>query len=305
VETKEEESTENAIVGLAATPDGICFAATQTGLLTSNDFGETWKSAFASFPDAGSVPVTAVALSSAFDSNGILFAAVPGGIGRSTDRGEHWEFVALPLPIQIISAFAISPDFARDRIIIASTTDDGVLRSEDGGMTWQAWNFGLLDHNVLSLAISPGFPRDHTILAGTSSGLFRSANSGKSWQAIDLDCGFVEITDLVSFSDLTFFAIADESSLYRSTNLGQTWTNIAMPSATLQTIAVGQDVIVAVTDEAILRSHDLGESWEKMAPNRDSVTAATLIGDLRLLIGTAAGEFRKVGLIAPGANSRR
>src|SRR3954447_15404463 len=138
----DEESTENAIVGLAATPDGICFAATQTGLLKSNDFGETWESGFASLPNAGSVPVTAVALCSRVDSDGMLFAAIPGGIGRSSDQGEHWDFVALPLPIQIISALAASPNFDRDRIAFASTTDDGVLRSEDGGTTWQAWSFG-------------------------------------------------------------------------------------------------------------------------------------------------------------------
>jgi photosystem II stability/assembly factor-like uncharacterized protein len=302
--TKDEEPTENAIVGLAATPDGKCFAATQTGLLKSNDFGDTWESAFASLADAGSIPVTAVALSPSFDLDGTLFAAIPGGIGRSSDQGEQWDFVALPLPIQIISAFAISPDFTHDRIIFASTTDDGVLRSEDGGVSWQAWNFGLLDHNVLSLAISPDFARDRTILAGTSSGLFRSVNSGKSWQTIDLDRGFAEIIGLVSYADSSFVAIADESALYRSTDLSQTWTRLDTPSETIQTITASADSIVVVTDEAILRSCDLGESWETIAPNPDSVTAATLIGDHHLLIGTASGELQMDGLATPGVTSR-
>ena len=289
--TTEEDSTENAIVGLAAAPDGICFAATQTGLLKSSDFGETWESAFASLPEAENIPVTAVALSSSVGTDGTLFAAIPGGIGRSRNRGEQWDFVALPLPIQIISAFAISPDFGRDRVIFAGTTDDGVLRSEDGGITWQAWNFGLLDHNVLSLAISPSFARDCTIMAGTSSGLFCSTNSGKSWQAIEFDCGFAEITGLVNNSDSSYLAIADESSCYRSIDFGETWTSINAPSKFIQTITSDSDFIVITTDEAIFRSKDLGESWQKIAPNHDSITSATLIDDHRLLIGTASGEF--------------
>ncbi len=128
MELKDVDPIENAIVGLTASPDGICFAATHTGVLKSSDFGHTWESAFASLTRRRGVPVTAVALSSRFNADGTLFAAIPGGIGRSSDHGEHWDFIALPLPIQIISAFAISPDFAHDRIIFASTTDDGVLR---------------------------------------------------------------------------------------------------------------------------------------------------------------------------------
>jgi photosystem II stability/assembly factor-like uncharacterized protein len=301
VETQKDEAiTENAIVGLAAAPDGICFSATQTGLLKSNDFGETWDSAFASLPASESIPVTAVALSPSFDADGTVFAAIPGGIGRSRDRGEQWEFVALPLPIQIISAFAISPDFAHDHIVFASTTDDGVLRSEDGSLTWQAWNFGLLDHNVLSLAISPSFAVDRTILAGTSTGSFRSTNAGKSWQAIELDRGFAEITSLVSASNSTYFAIADDSSLYRSTDSGSTWTDMHVSATTIKTITPGPDFIVITTDETVLRSKDLGESWERIAPSHDSNTSATLIDDHRMLIGTASGEFRNIGLSAHG-----
>ena len=282
------ETMENAIVGLASTPDGIYFAATQTGLLKSSDFGENWESAFDSLAGGGSVPVTAVALSPSIE----LFAAIPGGIGRSSDRGEQWKFVALPLPIQIISAFAISPDFAHDRTIFAATTDDGVLRSEDGGMTWQAWNFGLLDHNVHSLAISQGFAHDRTIIAGTSSGLYCSTNRGKSWTASDLNCGFAEITSLASISDSSYVAIADEASLYRSTDFGQAWMNINVPASSIQTVNAGRNIIVITTDEAILRSDDQGESWEVIAQHTDSITAAALIDEHRVLIGTAAGELQ-------------
>ena len=299
---KEEDTTENAIVDLAAAPNGICFAATQTGLMKSNDFGETWSSAFASLPASESIPVTAVGLSPSFETDETLFAAIPGGIGRSRDRGEQWDFAALPRPIQIISTLAISPDFARDRIFFAGTTDDGVLRSDDGGMTWQAWNFGLLDHNVLSLALSPGFALDRTILAGTSSGLFRSANSGKSWQAIELDGGFAEITGLVSASNSTLFAIVDESSLYRSTDSGSTWTNMHAPATSIQTITTGQDFIVIATDDLILHSHDQGESWQAITRHTNSITAAALFGNRRLLLGTATGEFRLVGLSESGGD---
>ena len=56
----DHESLDNAIVALAASPEGICFAASQQGLGISRDGGATWQPAM---PEAEGIAVTALALS--------------------------------------------------------------------------------------------------------------------------------------------------------------------------------------------------------------------------------------------------
>ena len=53
----EPESIDNAIVALAASPDGVCLAASQQGLRISCDAGATWQPALT---EAEGIAVTAV-----------------------------------------------------------------------------------------------------------------------------------------------------------------------------------------------------------------------------------------------------
>ena len=200
----------------------------------------------------------------------------------------------MPLPLQIISQLAFSPDFAVDQAIFAATTDDGILRSEDGGKTWQAWNFGLLDHNVLSLAISAGFTCDHTLIAGTTTGVFRSTNAGKSWRAINLDRGYAEITALTTLTDGTMFAATDEAALHRSTDSGETWSEITVPSESIVAIATENDSIAFAAEDAVYTSTDDGTTWERRGTSESAISAITFINPTTLLIGATTGAVTTI-----------
>ena len=194
-----EELQTDLVYALATTPDlDIWFAARATGLYRSIDDGASWDALYASLEVEGSLPTTSVVLAPNYDGEAhrSLFSGVPGGVLRSTDGGETWFVTILDSPPPAVSALVISPNFVRDGVLIAATTEDGIFRSANRGSNWSRWNFGLLDLNVYSLAISPDFAEDETLYAGVESGIFRSTNGGRAWREVDLSIGFEPVISL-------------------------------------------------------------------------------------------------------------
>ncbi|RPJ38878.1 MAG: hypothetical protein EHM21_16270 [Chloroflexi bacterium] len=221
----ETQDTIYAISGAASQ----LFAARASGLYRSSDGGQTWQYAYRALLGDQPLPTLSVALSPAFAADGTLLAGTAGAVLISPDRGETWQVVQFEPPPPVVSGIAFSPNFAQDGAAFLVTMEDGVYCSTDRGQTWMNWNFGLLDANGLCLAVSPGYAQDRTVLVGTSTGLFRSENGGRSWQGLPLPCGFVSITSL-AFSpaypqDGCLFAGTEASGLFRSTDRGQTWTS--------------------------------------------------------------------------------
>jgi len=124
---------------------------------------------------------------------------VPGGLYVSRDSARSWSKID-SLPLFTVSEIALGPDGA----IYASggygTTssgykiDDGggVYRSRDGGQTWEqivkaicASNVAVSPHNpdLIYCAIDMGWPTSEPNT--WSSGVWRSADGGKTWRRIN------------------------------------------------------------------------------------------------------------------------
>jgi len=168
---------------LALRPSGLC---------RSDDAGASWQTLLSNEQLASKLARLIVSPDFAHDQR--LIVGGQPGIWWSQDGGRSWQPSEIELPLPSITDFAISPDFKRDQTAFAASTADGVLVSYTGGRRWARWNIGLFDHRVLSLAISPNFAHDRTLYAGTSSGLFRSNNSGRSWQEVTTPLGETAIT---------------------------------------------------------------------------------------------------------------
>ena len=183
------QPTPDPVYALAPSPnfaeDQIVFAARGSGLYSSSDGGQHWESALASLELTSPLAISCVALAPNFAEMPHVFAAGPGGILRSRDGGQTWAITMFPTPAPLITGLAISPNYADDGTLFASTLDDGVFRSLNRGVDWGAWNFGLFDWHILSVAISPNFAEDKNIYLGTESGIFRSRNGGMGWQELD------------------------------------------------------------------------------------------------------------------------
>ncbi len=306
---------QDIVYDLAISPDfeqGVCFAARLSGLYRSDDGGVTWNFAFDSLELTEQLPATAVVLSPDFENDHTVFAGAPGGILHSVDGGQTWYVAMLPSPPPPVSTLAVSPNFRRDGILLAGTTEAGVYRSADRGSRWVAWNFGLLDLNVIAMALSPNFANDETIYVGTESGIFRSTNGGRAWKEVDLPGGFEPILSLAlspNFAeDEVVFAGTETKGLFYSADRGKTWTGLGGDVITeaVNTIVLSpeypakSDVLVMLGD-ALLISRDNGQSWANWQdglPLEQGLSAMVapqgLDANAPLLIGLVEDGVRRV-----------
>jgi len=312
----EEINMQDFVYAVAASPafalDGLCFAALPDGLYRSDDGGLTWQPAYASLELQAPLATAAVVISPHFEADGCLFAGVRGGVLRSTDGGRHWYVSSFPPPPPFVSAMVISPNFARDGIVLAATLEDGVFRSANRGEHWAAWNFGLLDLHVLCLAISPDFARDETLWAGTETGIFRSTNGGRAWREVDFPVEWAPLLCLAVSPgyamDGTLLAGSETNGLFISRDRGAGWKRLEgealgeeVSSITLGPHFPARPDILVITNNTLLVSRDGGVTWadwpEATSLSGEVVAVTTPQGlepGAPLLVGLADGQVVRV-----------
>lgn len=188
----------------------------------------------------------------------LWLAGQPGGIMRSTNGGRSWQRCWLDQTDAPIFCLALSPNYSRDRTLLAGTDGDGILRSTDGGRHWELCNFGLRDFVVLDLLTAPAVGRYEYAFAITENGVYQSPNSGRAWRRVDSDRAGLEPSALAVSP--TF---ADDQTVYLGNQVGD-----------------------------LLRSTDAGRQWQVVAEELGPVNALTFTGQGALLVGTAAGIAR-------------
>ncbi len=126
---------------------------------------------------------------------------------------------------------------------------------------------------VTALALSPNFERDELAFAATHAGLYRTTDSGRSWEP----CGggltnpFVEAVAASPqyTDDHTVFLGTRDGTLFRSTDGGHSWTCLGWLGERSAVIAVvispnySEDgtVLAGTFEDGVYRSHDRGATW--------------------------------------------
>jgi photosystem II stability/assembly factor-like uncharacterized protein len=171
----------------------VMFAGTVEGVRKSVDGGDTWRSV-----TNGPEGETQIALSPDYRNDHTLFAGTERGLFVSRDEGETWRRIDTPVfpNDATIEAVALSPDYARDQMVLVSVSGTGLFRSTDGGSSFSPVGTGLLATNHIiadfsnpsgkPIQFSPSFARDRTIFAYAQQDVLRSTDGGETWTTVPL-----------------------------------------------------------------------------------------------------------------------
>jgi photosystem II stability/assembly factor-like uncharacterized protein len=294
--------------GVVGDPKTYYMGTTGGGLWKTDNMGLTWRNVSDGSFKTGSVGAIAVAES---DPNVVYVGmgehAVRGvmthhgdGVYRSTDAGKTWKRVGLE-PTQHISRIVVHPKdpdvvlVAAQGALYSASGERGVFKSADGGATWKKVLFVNDKTGAAELSMDAANPRilyasmwEHgrrpwqVISGGPGSGLYKSTDTGETWQkmteGLPKDMGKTAIAVSRSNPETVYALIEcdsakDERGLYVSTNAGKTWTQVTSEPRLVQRAWYYTELFVDPQDERTiyvlsapaLRSRDGGKTWETLS----------------------------------------
>ena len=160
------------------------FFASNSGILRSNDDGDTWENADTGLSDSANEYISDFAL-----CNGFLLAASPIGVCRSNDNGRNWTISKQGLTRlgQNVSSLAVLGN------LIIAGTGDGIFTSKDTGITWVQSNNGLPDASYVPNLISLN---SVLVSAPWNLGIYISLDSAKTWYESNEGLSYKSVTAL-------------------------------------------------------------------------------------------------------------
>jgi len=183
-------------------------------------------------------------------SGELWYGAEPAALFRSADGGETWAACAsVDEPAGPPELGSRPPNgegrvrhvsLGPGRLVLAAVEEGWLLRSEDGGATWARVRDGL-DRDCHAIAFLRGQP--DVVLASTSTGVFRSADRGRTFSPSSEGLQHRYVTRLVahpSRPDVVYAAAAEcgpaasaerpegaAGACYRSDDRGATWRRLS------------------------------------------------------------------------------
>lgn len=293
--------------GVVGDPKTYYMGTTGGGLWKTDDMGMSWRNVSDGYFKTGSVGAIAVAES---DPNVVYVGmgehAVRGvmthhgdGVYKSTDAGKTWKRVGLELS-QHISRIIIHPKdpnivwVAAQGALYSKSAQRGVFKSVDGGVTWKNVLFVDDKTGASELSMDMTNPRilyaamwEHgrlpwkVISGGPGSGLYKSTDSGETWQrlkdGLPDELGKMSIAVSRSNPEKVYALIESDSDkeaggLFVSTNGGKKWSRITNDHRLVQRAWYYIELFIDPKDEntiyvlsaSALRSADGGKTWETL-----------------------------------------
>jgi photosystem II stability/assembly factor-like uncharacterized protein len=261
----------------------------QGQIVTSPDGGRTWDSPRVL---AKGDSVTAVVAGAAPEAAVVYVATASGRLFRSDDGARSFTELGDGLPAEEVRSLELSPHYADDAALWASTWHSGVFRSTDSGETWQRMTEGLTtdpqaDHvrvpqfrAVAAAADGSGRP---LLFVGGFDGLFRYDGDRNRWDPIEtLTDYIVGLAVSPAFQDDTTIAVTtyvkgafiseDGGERWRFANDGLTVDSLGpgnkyAPLRRLHNVTFSPDyaddgTIFSASWVRILKSTDRGASWK-------------------------------------------
>ena len=244
-----------AVSGVPSQPNVFYCAQVDGGVFKTNDYGRTWRPIFDDQP-TGSVGAIAVSVSNpeviyVGSGEGLHRPdlSVGDGIYKSTDTGKTWAHLGLR-DGQQIAQIAVDPHNP-DHVLVAvaghpygPNEERGIFLSRDGGKTfaktlYQDENTGAADVQIdpqnpetvyAALWEAREGPWENAEWNGTSGGIFKSTDGGKTWKRLtkglpnDIVQANIAIAANAPQTLVAAVATLHAGKLYRSDDAGESWT---------------------------------------------------------------------------------
>ena len=211
-------------------------AGTQRGVYRSKDLGESW--ARMNFPEGR------IIWSLKFHPRDpqVMYLGTEGcEVHRSEDDGENWEYlstIATPDAVQMpfsTRILGLAMETSSPENMYAAMEVGGVARSLDGGNSWELTNAEFAeDVDLLDLhGVAVGSPNSEAVFISNRTGVWRTRDRGESWENCHLE-RFSQIrysrgVQVSPNEPNTLYACiganlrGDEGGVMRSTDLGESW----------------------------------------------------------------------------------
>jgi len=294
--------------GVVGDPKTYYMGTTGGGLWKTDDMGITWRNISDGYFKTGSVGAIAVAES---DPNVVYVGmgehAVRGvmthhgdGVYKSTDAGKTWKRIGLEAT-QHISRIVVDPKnpnivfVAAQGALYSHSKERGLFKSVDGGATWK--NVLYVDDKTGAAELSMDMNNtrilyvamwEHgrlpwkVISGGPGSGLYKSTDSGETWEklkdGLPEEMGKMSIAVSRSNPEKVYALVESDSDkeaggLFVSSNGGKKWSRITNDHRLVQRAWYYIELFIDPKDEntiyvlsaPALRSNDAGRTWENLS----------------------------------------
>ena len=294
--------------GVVGDPKTYYMGTTGGGLWKTDDMGISWRNISDGFFKTGSVGAIAVAEN---DPNVVYVGmgehAVRGvmthhgdGVYKSTDAGKTWKKIGLDAT-QHISRIVVDPKnpnvvfVAAQGALYSKSQERGLYKSVDGGATWKRVLYVDDKTGAAELSMDMNNTRilyaamwEHgrlpwkVISGGPGSGLYKSTDSGETWErlkdGLPEEMGKMSIAVSRSNPEKVYALIESDSDkeaggLFVSTNAGKRWSRITNDHRLVQRawyyielfIDPKNENTIYVLSASALRSTDGGKTWDTLS----------------------------------------
>jgi photosystem II stability/assembly factor-like uncharacterized protein len=160
------------------------------------------------------------------NSNSAIAVGKIGTILLSNNSGKEWEKIVSNTKADLLSICAISKD-----TIFVSGRDLSVLKSTDGGNKWIVLREGSYGNRNISKVLFVN-SRVGFLLGDGMEEFFKTTDSGKTWNKLQMDLNFQGVTSIYFTSADTGYAsigFGHTGPMLKTTDGGLTWATIALP----------------------------------------------------------------------------
>ena len=200
------------------------------------------------------------------------------GVYKSTDGGNSWNRRVNGMAFTNLRTLAIDP--VTPTTLYASTLVAPLVKTTNGADTWAQIFGGLPPFSPPSLAVDPHTPTRIFAPDAVVGGIFRSIDSGATWQSVLSQSSAERIVEgfSVSVSPVTpglVYATLKDVGLFRSVDAGDNWTFVRPGNGKIVFDPVSASTLYFLSNtEGVLKSTDNGLTW---IPRNNGLTGPSAV----------------------------